>query len=138
MRLIETFSECDHGPCARSGRGQPAAAVTTSPAFTGLFASSMVGATNPEAERNGRASDMHPIEDLKKQFRETFELTEPVEWSGVRYRETKAWTSVAHMQLVAAIEDLFGIMLDTDDVIDMSSFERAIEILKKYDVHFAT
>ncbi len=60
-----------------------------------------------------------------------------MEWPSVRYRETEGWSSVAHMQLVAAIEDTFGIMLDTDDVIDMSSFEKAVELLKKYDVHFA-
>ena len=40
------------------------------------------------------------------------------------------------MTLVAAIEDSFDVMLDTDDIIDMSSFEKAQTILKKYDVEF--
>ncbi len=44
------------------------------------------------------------------------------------------WDSVAHMALVAAIEDAFGIMIDTDDVIDMSSFAKAREIVTKYGV----
>ena len=44
------------------------------------------------------------------------------------------WDSVAHMVLVTALEDSFGIMLDTDDVIDMSTVARAREILAKYDV----
>ena len=40
------------------------------------------------------------------------------------------------MTLVAAIEDAFDIMLDTDDIIDFSSFEKGKEILKKYDIEF--
>ncbi|ACM92125.1 hypothetical protein NAMH_1601 [Nautilia profundicola AmH] len=36
------------------------------------------------------------------------------------------------MTLVAAIEDEFDIMLDTDDIIDMSSFAKAKEIVAKY------
>lgn len=46
------------------------------------------------------------------------------------------WDSVAHMTLVAAIEDEFDIMLDTADVIDMSSFLKAKEILTKYGIAF--
>jgi len=44
------------------------------------------------------------------------------------------WDSVAHMSLIAALEDEFGIMIDTNDVIDMSSFKKAKEILTKYGV----
>ena len=40
------------------------------------------------------------------------------------------------MTLVAAIEDTFDIMMDTDDIIDLSSYEKGIEILKKYDIEF--
>ena len=36
--------------------------------------------------------------------------------------------------LVAALEDAFDIMIDMDDIIDLSSFEKGKEILKKYDV----
>ena len=38
------------------------------------------------------------------------------------------------MQLVAALEDAFDIMLDTDDIIDLSSYDKGKEILAKYDV----
>ena len=44
------------------------------------------------------------------------------------------WDSVGHMTLMAAIEDAFDIMLDTDDIVDFSSYEKGKEILKKYDV----
>ncbi len=44
------------------------------------------------------------------------------------------WDSVAHMAIVAALETTFDIMLDTEDVIDMSSVEKAREILGKYGI----
>ena len=47
---------------------------------------------------------------------------------------TDGWDSVGHMTLVAALEDEFDIMMDTDDIIDFSSFEVGKQILKKYDV----
>ena len=48
------------------------------------------------------------------------------------YNTIEEWDSVAHMALVAEIESTFDIMLDTDDIIDMSSFEKAKEIIAKY------
>ena len=38
------------------------------------------------------------------------------------------------MSLMAALEDAFDIMLDTDDIIDFSSFQKGKEILKKYEI----
>lgn len=52
------------------------------------------------------------------------------------YNSIKEWDSVAHMTLVAALEESFDIMMDTDDIIDMSSVAKAKEILGKYDVKF--
>ena len=48
------------------------------------------------------------------------------------YNSIPEWDSVAHMALVAAIEEAFDIMIDTEDVIDMSSFAKAKDIVKKY------
>ncbi len=52
------------------------------------------------------------------------------------YNSIPQWDSVAHMALVAKLENVFDIMLDTDDIIDMSSVAKAKEILSKYDVVF--
>jgi acyl carrier protein len=51
---------------------------------------------------------------------------------GLTYNSVPEWDSIAHMALVAAIEEAFDIMIDTEDVIDMSSFAKAKEIVKKY------
>ena len=54
--------------------------------------------------------------------------------AGLKYQGVELWDSVGHMPLVAALEDAFDIMMDTDDIIDLSSYEKGKEILKKYDV----
>jgi len=50
------------------------------------------------------------------------------------YGESKSWDSVGHMSLIAALEDAFDIMMEMDDIIDLSSFEKGKEILRKYAV----
>jgi acyl carrier protein len=51
------------------------------------------------------------------------------------YNSIKEWDSVAHMSLISALEEAYDIMIETDDVIDMSSVRRAREILAKYGIN---
>ena len=53
---------------------------------------------------------------------------------GLVYGQSASWDSVGHMALVAQLEDAFDIMMEMDDIIDLSSFEKGKEILRKYDV----
>jgi acyl carrier protein len=53
---------------------------------------------------------------------------------GLAYNSRKEWDSVAHMGLIAVLEEAYGIMIETDDIIDMSSVGKAKEILRKYGV----
>ena len=56
----------------------------------------------------------------------------------LKYQDIKAWDSVGHMGLVANIEDAFDIMMETEDIIDLSSFEKGKEILEKnYEIDFS-
>jgi acyl carrier protein len=50
----------------------------------------------------------------------------------LKYSEVPEWDSVAHMTLIAAIEEAFDIMIDAEDVVDMSSFAKASQIVTKY------
>lgn len=50
----------------------------------------------------------------------------------LKYATIPQWDSVAHMALVAAIEEGFDIMMDAEDVIDMSSFAKARSIVGKH------
>ena len=52
------------------------------------------------------------------------------------YNSIKEWDSTAHMLLIAELENVFNVMLDTDDIIDMSSVAKAKAILGKYGVAF--
>ena len=78
---------------------------------------------------------MNNSEKLAKVFADTFGISE-AETNGLQYQGIEQWDSVGHMTLIAAIEDAFDIQMDTDDVIDMSSFEKAKEILVKYNIVF--
>jgi acyl carrier protein len=50
------------------------------------------------------------------------------------YKTIPEWDSLGHMALVAELELVFDIMLDTDDILDLSSVAKAKEILSKYHV----
>lgn len=76
---------------------------------------------------------MTNMEKLTKVFADTFGIEEN-EVQNLQYQGIEQWDSVGHMTLVAAIEDELGIELDTDDIIDMSSFEKAKEIVAKYNI----
>lgn len=69
----------------------------------------------------------------KNVFMEMFNLAED-ELNDLKYRGIASWDSAGHMALIAEIEDTFDIMMDTDDIIDFSSFEKGKEILAKYDI----
>lgn len=77
-----------------------------------------------------------PLEQLRTVFVESMALEAGTDVDNAQYSITPGWDSIAHMALVAELEDQFDVMLDTDDVIDMSSFTKIVEILGKYDVAF--
>ena len=52
----------------------------------------------------------------------------------IKYNEVPEWDSIGHMALMSGLEESFGITMETDDVVDFSSYKKGIEILKKYKV----
>ena len=72
---------------------------------------------------------MTNIEKYTDAFVTCFEISED-EAKTLEYQGVEAWDSVGHMDLVATIEEAFDIMFEADDIIDFSSFEKGIEILK--------
>lgn len=79
---------------------------------------------------------MTNFEKYNNVFMETLQLNAD-QLEGLTYQGVELWDSVGHMTLTAALEDAFDIMLETDDIIDLSSYEKGIEILKtKYNVEF--
>lgn len=79
---------------------------------------------------------MTNLEKYNNAFCEALEIAED-QLPGLEYQGISQWDSVGHMGLVATLEDAFDIMLDTDDVIDLSSYEKGKEILEKnYGIAF--
>ena len=52
------------------------------------------------------------------------------------YQCVAQWDSVGHMSMIAAIEETFDIMMETDDIIDFGSYTKGMEILSKYNILF--
>ncbi|MEY8430301.1 acyl carrier protein [Lachnospiraceae bacterium 48-42] len=79
---------------------------------------------------------MNNTEKYNQAFIETLEISQE-QLEGLKYQDIEAWDSVGHMSLIAAIEEAFDIMMDTDDIIDLSSYEKGKEILESnYEVQF--
>lgn len=71
---------------------------------------------------------MSNLEKYNQAFMNAFEIGED-QLADLKYQDIEAWDSVGHMQLVAELEDAFDIMMDTDDIIDLGSYEKGKEIL---------
>jgi acyl carrier protein len=67
-------------------------------------------------------------------FREALVLPTDADVPQLSYRAVVQWDSIGHMQLVAAIESAFDVMFETQQVIDMSSFSKALEILQSHGI----
>jgi acyl carrier protein len=67
---------------------------------------------------------------LRTVFVEALELPDDVDVENLKYRDIEQWDSLGHMTLVAAIEDEFGVQLETEQVIDLSSFKVALDMLR--------
>ena len=59
----------------------------------------------------------------KKKFREE-----------IKYNEIPEWDSIGHMTLMSGLEEGFKIALETDDIVEFSSYKEGIKILKKYKI----
>ena len=79
---------------------------------------------------------MTNLEKYEQAFCESLEVSKD-QLMGLEYQQVTSWDSVGHMGLIAAIEDAYDIMMDTDDIIDLSSFEKGKEILTtNYGIEF--
>ncbi len=69
-------------------------------------------------------------------FMESFSIEESVLGDSLEYNTIPSWDSVGHMAMIAELEDAFDIMMETDDIIDFSSYKKGFELLAKYGVEF--
>jgi acyl carrier protein len=67
-------------------------------------------------------------------FMESFSVTQDQLNDQLVYQSVQQWDSIGHMGMIAALEDAFGIMMETDDIIDFGSYDKGVELLAKYNV----
>ncbi len=78
---------------------------------------------------------MSQLEEYNRIFMEVFSLSAEELNNDVAMGKTEDWDSVGHVSLITTIEDVFDIMLDTQDILNFSSYGVGKEILKKYGVN---
>ncbi len=77
---------------------------------------------------------MTNLEKYVAAFTEGLGVDESVVNSTLEYQSIAEWDSVGHMGLIAELENAFDIEMETDDIVDFSSFDTGKEILKKYSI----
>ena len=75
------------------------------------------------------------IEKYKAIFIETLAIDNKNFNENIKYNEIPEWDSIGHMTLMSSLEESFKINIETDDIVDFSSYKKGIEILKKYKVN---
>lgn len=79
---------------------------------------------------------MSNSDKLYDTFASSLQISREAVSDDLEYNTIPEWDSVAHMALAAELEIAFDVMLETDDIIDMSSVGKAREILQKHGVSF--
>jgi acyl carrier protein len=79
---------------------------------------------------------MKNLEIYNNVFVNCFAVTVDMLTADFTYQCVAAWDSVGHMGMIAALEETFNIMMETEDIIEFSSYTVGMEKLKKYGVEF--
>lgn len=74
------------------------------------------------------------VEKLKNAFYKALELTEQTNLDDLAYGSIPEWDSLGHMALVSEVEDSFQIELTTEEVINFSSFQAGVRILRSRSI----
>ena len=77
---------------------------------------------------------MSNIEKYKKAFIDSLSLSKNIELEKLEYQSITEWDSIGHMTLMSELENIFDISIDTDDIVDFSSFKKGKQILSKYKI----
>ena len=80
---------------------------------------------------------MSQNDKLIKVFSSSLAIPAEAVTDDLAYNSLPEWDSTAHMVLIVELESQFDVMLDTDDIIDMSSVKMAKQILAKYNIQFS-
>lgn len=77
---------------------------------------------------------MTNIEKLNQIFCEVFSVEASALGDGFDNKAIDGWDSVRQLSLTSAVEDAFDIMLDPEDILEFTSYDKAKAILGKYEI----
>lgn len=77
---------------------------------------------------------MSNLEKYNKIFMEVFNVDAADLDDNFAFKSVDSWDSMAHMALVSSIEDSFCIFLDTEDILNITSYPNGKSTLAKYDI----
>lgn len=78
---------------------------------------------------------MSNLEKFDNIFSNVFEVDKNQLGRDFNIDNVDSWDSVTQLSLVSDLEDEFDIMLDSDDILDFKSYNKAKEILTKYEIN---
>lgn len=73
---------------------------------------------------------------LRDSFVRVLELDPEQVTDELKYQGVPQWDSIAHMDLVDDLETVFGVSFETEQILGMSSYARARELLQALGVTF--
>lgn len=76
---------------------------------------------------------MSNLEKYNAAFIEAFGVSAE-QLPSLAFQSVAQWDSIGHMQLISTLEESFDIMMDTEDIMDFSSYEKGREYMLKYGV----
>jgi acyl carrier protein len=68
---------------------------------------------------------------LRDIFLRTLDLPPGTDCTELEYRREERWDSVAHLQLIVELEEEFGVTIDNDDVLLMTSYRNIRDVLQR-------
>ena len=73
---------------------------------------------------------MNNLDKYKKAFVEGLSVEESKVNDNLKYNDIPEWDSIGHMTLMSNLEEAFKVTLETDDIVDFSSFKKGKESLQ--------
>ena len=77
---------------------------------------------------------MNNLDKYKKALIEGLSIEANKVNDDLKYNDIPEWDSIGHMTLMSNLEETFKVTLETDDIVDFSSFKKGKEILNKYKI----
>ena len=78
---------------------------------------------------------MKNSDKYKNVFVKCFSVSESDLNDNFVYQSIPEWDSVGHMNMIGEIEEVFGIMMEMDDIIEFDSYRKGFDILKNMKLY---